>query len=867
MPDRRSEPPPLPEGYDPTRRHPSIAPPVRPLSEPPPSLVPSPRATGSGMERLPGPPRGPGSVSGNYAASQPPGSGESEPLWAGRIRVGDEVGHGAMSTVRRGKDVKLGRELAVKVVPMPRDKMARAELARFVEEAQITAQLEHPNVVPVHDLGVDPEGRAYFTMKLVRGRSLESILEQRKEGDKRIRSEFGLRRMLDVFLQVCHALDYAHARGVIHRDLKPANIMVGDFGEVLVMDWGVAKIKGRPDDVQAVAPSAPAETPEPAKASETANGEEPAADKPVPVQPVAGMMSVRAGKKAWQTQHGTVVGTPAYMSPEQAKGGAVDERSDLYSLGVILYEMLCGEVPFEDDDPTRTMMRVVEEAPRRPSEVNRATPLALEALALRLLEKDPVRRTLTIAQIRSHVINYIEGIGRDYGRPSLWSRVTWSAGALGLFAFVVWYLTGRSIASLLALAPPAVLNATGWFLVVLALGYPLWAAFDAFRIGRVERDRFRAPDTDEIFVSGYHAFRTFAASLAPLFQLLFIVELVSLAVAQASRGAGSGAVIQEISGQMRSEWSQALLMILVFLFGYLFLLSTEVRYARHIDRYDLLVERRSWESLWPFFLIVVLLATIGTTDVLEWLLTTQHKTLDGFMAEQVLTRSLNLFDVTKTLVLQGTFLAGLVAVTTLLSFPFAEALAALRMAYQPSDEASVASRSQYFTRSMTVFRVARANCLYGGAVIGCLTAVTVLGQGAGMGLVEKVLYILGPSLIGFVGYWIIKRYSGGVVAQAPAVGAMLEEKSQLARAEQRRVNLEKLRDAPWRGRLVEAAVPVVCVLGYLLWTGSGIHEQTLKKLIMPVTTKGWLLILPYLVLLVVPLVRNVIRKRQRESRA
>ena len=137
-----------------------------------------------------------------------------EVLWGGRIQVRGEVGRGAMGRVLLGFDTKLRREMAIKVTHLPRSLLPRQLLARFVEEAQITAQLEHPNIVPVHDLGLDPDGRAYFSMKLVRGRSLEAILNARLAGDAETLSEFGLRRLLDVFLQICQALEYAHARGV-----------------------------------------------------------------------------------------------------------------------------------------------------------------------------------------------------------------------------------------------------------------------------------------------------------------------------------------------------------------------------------------------------------------------------------------------------------------------------------------------------------------------------------------------------------------------------------------------------------------------------------------------------------------------------
>ena len=174
-------------------------------------------------------------------ASIPPAPGEGA-LWGNRTQVLEEIGRGATAQVLRGFDTKLRREMAIKVALVPRRQMPRDHLARFAAEAQITAQLEHPNIVPVHNLGLDPDGRVFFSMKLVRGRSLDTIIDLRLAGDTETLNEFGLRRLLDIFLQVCQAIEYAHARGVIHRDLKPANVMVGDFGEVAVTDWGVAKL-------------------------------------------------------------------------------------------------------------------------------------------------------------------------------------------------------------------------------------------------------------------------------------------------------------------------------------------------------------------------------------------------------------------------------------------------------------------------------------------------------------------------------------------------------------------------------------------------------------------------------------------------
>jgi hypothetical protein len=304
----------------------------------------------------------------------------------------------------------------------------------------------------------------------------------------------------------------------------------------------------------------------------------------------------------------------------------------------------------------------------------------------------------------------------------------------------------------------------------------------------------------------------------------------------------------------------------VFLFAYLFLLSTEVRFARKIDRYALLVDRKPWEAVWPFFLILILLLTVVTTDVVDWALTTSAPSFMTFVGEQIMTPPLNLFDMVKTLVFQTTFLLGLVVATLLLSFPFAEVLASLRIAYQPADEAAVSSRAQYFLRSMALFRVTRMIWLYGGAMIGALTAMTILSAGPGGPLVEKVLYILGPSLVGFLGYWIVRSYVHAYVSHAPAVKKMFDQELGAARREQVQANLIELERSPWRRRLFELLVPILCILGYLVWSGSGIHQQAIQQLIMPVTTKGWLLILPYALLLVVLLARDPVQRRQLRKR-
>jgi hypothetical protein len=261
------------------------------------------------------------------------------------------------------------------------------------------------------------------------------------------------------------------------------------------------------------------------------------------------------------------------------------------------------------------------------------------------------------------------------------------------------------------------------------------------------------------------------------------------------------------------------------------------------------------------FLILVLLTTIVATDVLEWSLGARGDSFSEFVLAQGRTQGLNPFEVVKTLVFQGTFLLGLVVSALALSFPFAEMLAALRMPYQPADEASVKSRMEYFMRSLAVFRVLRANWLYGGAMIGSLTAITILSDDSGRPLVQKVVYILGPSLIGFVGYWASQRYVRRFLSHAPAVERLLDAETQAARAEQREILLDRLKGASLKWQLSQLVVPFVCVLAYLVWTGSGVHQQAIRQLIMPVTMKGWFLILPYALLVPVLLIRDHVQRR------
>jgi serine/threonine-protein kinase len=233
-----------------------------------------------------------------------------------RLQIFGEIARGGMGAVLKGRDVDLGRDLAVKVL-LEKHRQHPDLVRRFIEEAQIAGQLQHPGVVPVYELGAFADRRPYFAMKLVKGRTLASILADRSEPAE---DRMGLLSML---LQVGQTIAYAHARGVIHRDLKPSNVMAGAFGEVQVMDWGLAKVLprgGATDD---------------ARRGRDGDGE-------------TIIATGRSGSDSDLSQAGSVMGTPSYMAPEQARGEveAIDERADVFALGSILCEVLTGQPAF-----------------------------------------------------------------------------------------------------------------------------------------------------------------------------------------------------------------------------------------------------------------------------------------------------------------------------------------------------------------------------------------------------------------------------------------------------------------------------------------------------------------------------------------
>ncbi len=315
-----------------------------------------------------------------------------------RFRLKGEIGRGGMGAVFRAWDEDLRRHVALKVIlgkagaegTGDTPEIDPALLGRFLEEAQVTGQLEHPGIVPVHELGLDAEGRVYFAMRLVKGETFAEVLEKVKTGEE----GWSPTRALGILLRACEAVAFAHSKSVVHRDLKPENIMVGRFGEVYVMDWGLARVLGRED-------------------SRNLRFKGPLPSTFIHVTPDA-REGTPGSPEVLLTQDGTVLGTPAYMPPEQAQGRVeeIGAPSDVYSMGAILYHLLTGQKPYLPPGarlrPREVAAMVAVGAPEPVAKLNPAASVELVSICEKAMAREMGARYPTMLDLARDLRAFLE---------------------------------------------------------------------------------------------------------------------------------------------------------------------------------------------------------------------------------------------------------------------------------------------------------------------------------------------------------------------------------------------------------------------------------------------------------------------------
>jgi serine/threonine protein kinase len=303
------------------------------------------------------------------------------------------ISKGGMGTVLKTTDINCGRVIAMKMVNSTDDQ--DESYIRFLHEAKITANLEHPNIVPVHEINYDDQDNVYFTMKYVQGDDLETVLNKLRARDPKYIEAYPLSRLLTIFMCACDGVAFAHSKGVIHRDLKPENIMIGDYGEVLIMDWGIAKILAGKESFE----------------STKTNTE---------VDFLSEKINNSKGPK--ETRSGEVFGTPAFMAPEQVlgKNESVDVRTDIYALGGLLYTILTLQLPIIEDDVSRLFSKVLAGNITRPSDLSCSKhgelphfhgPVAeaLSAVVMKALSVAPKDRYANVKEIQNDISAFRAG--------------------------------------------------------------------------------------------------------------------------------------------------------------------------------------------------------------------------------------------------------------------------------------------------------------------------------------------------------------------------------------------------------------------------------------------------------------------------
>lgn len=313
----------------------------------------------------------------------PPGLSSTAPVteldFEQRYELAGAIGEGGMGVVRLYGDKLMGRDVAMKLMRVELGKHDDAR-QRFVREARVQGQLEHPGIVPVHTLGTTPSGEIYFTMKRIGGESLEEVLAALAAGDERAERKYPLHRLLTAFGQLCLAIDFAHQRNVVHRDLKPANVMLGDFGEVYALDWGIAKQDVSDDD--------------PPRGKSVGDARD----------------TVGAGLA---TQAGAIVGTPGYIAPEVVALGAnvADRRADVYALGAILFEVLALRPMLAGSTAQQLLLAALRGQVEPPSQRAPGPRIApeLDEICLRATQSDPEDRYASARQLHEAIDDYLAG--------------------------------------------------------------------------------------------------------------------------------------------------------------------------------------------------------------------------------------------------------------------------------------------------------------------------------------------------------------------------------------------------------------------------------------------------------------------------
>lgn len=282
-----------------------------------------------------------------------------------------KIAQGGKCLIQSCKDLHLGRVICHKTL-RPEFADDAEERKLFLREARVTAMLQHPNTAPVYEVGFDAKRHYYFTMKLVAGLTLREIFDGLAQGDAELEAAWDLHRMLDVIIQVSQVLNYAHVHGVVHCDVKPGNIVVGPYGEVLLLDWGLAHLR-----------------------------EKGAKDEAVSTQSILEIHAMIDRKSH--------PGTPEYMSPEQIAGGNIDHRTDIYSLGAILFEMLTRQQLAWGDTLDEMLQNKIKSAPPTPSVIapDRNIPVTLESLCLRCLQREPEHRIQTTLEVLHELLYWL----------------------------------------------------------------------------------------------------------------------------------------------------------------------------------------------------------------------------------------------------------------------------------------------------------------------------------------------------------------------------------------------------------------------------------------------------------------------------